>query len=440
MAENRNTQSDSEKTLGTLRARFAPIFSKIASGAITRELEGQLPYEPVEWLKECRFTALRVPIEHGGFGATISQAMELVADLAEADSNVAQIFRGHFAFVEDRLNDFSSTERDSWFERFVSGQLVCNAWTDAVISEIGKATTVVTERDGRLVVSGCKYYSTGNIFADWFDLLATRSGQENRIYALISADQLEVVKENDWTGFGQRTSASGMTTFTEAQVDKRNIFALESRFRYQPAFFQIYHLAILHGIGIAAERELILHVQARNRVFSHGNAEVPAKDVQIQQVIGEVSSLAYAIKAVLHQATSSLQVASEYGLGKDSHHILKFAKADSALTGNAGALEMLNINAEIEVSKAQVLVSEFVLRICNRLFDALAASATSSSRSLDRHWRNARTIVSHNPTVYKSRIVGAWEVCNEKPPPLWQVGLMKNSGIKSGEDDHSHTE
>ncbi|MFE3002766.1 hypothetical protein ACFXG4_48395 [Nocardia sp. NPDC059246] len=42
------------------------------------------------------------------------------------------------------------------------------------------------------------------------------------------------------------------------------------------------------------------------------------------------------------------------------------------------------------------------------LFDALGSSAVDASAALDRHWRNARTIASHNPRVYKERIVGAW--------------------------------
>ncbi|MCW3017230.1 MAG: Acyl-CoA dehydrogenase, type 2, C-terminal domain [Solirubrobacterales bacterium] len=34
------------------------------------------------------------------------------------------------------------------------------------------------------------------------------------------------------------------------------------------------------------------------------------------------------------------------------------------------------------------------------------ASATKQSRNLDRHWRNIRTLASHNPTLYKARAIG----------------------------------
>ena len=36
----------------------------------------------------------------------------------------------------------------------------------------------------------------------------------------------------------------------------------------------------------------------------------------------------------------------------------------------------------------------------------LAASATLRPQGLDRFWRNARTLASHNPRIYKDRIVG----------------------------------
>lgn len=40
------------------------------------------------------------------------------------------------------------------------------------------------------------------------------------------------------------------------------------------------------------------------------------------------------------------------------------------------------------------------------MFDAGGASAVQASALLDRHWRNLRTLFSHNPTVYKARVLG----------------------------------
>jgi alkylation response protein AidB-like acyl-CoA dehydrogenase len=58
--------------------------------------------------------------------------------------------------------------------------------------------------------------------------------------------------------------------------------------------------------------------------------------------------------------------------------------------------EAANIAAEIETVLAQTTISALVLEATSAPFDALGASPTSVSKSLDRYWRNARTVTSHN--------------------------------------------
>jgi hypothetical protein len=41
-----------------LDAIFAPIFDRIAAGAVDREGDRRLPFEEVTWLKEAKFGAL----------------------------------------------------------------------------------------------------------------------------------------------------------------------------------------------------------------------------------------------------------------------------------------------------------------------------------------------------------------------------------------------
>ncbi len=65
-----------------------------------------------------------------GGGASLPQLFQLLIELAEADSNVPQALRGHFAFAEDRLNAAPGPNRDLWFKRFVDGDIVGCAWTE----------------------------------------------------------------------------------------------------------------------------------------------------------------------------------------------------------------------------------------------------------------------------------------------------------------------
>ena len=56
--------------------------------------------------------------------------------------------------------------------------------------------------------------------------------------------------------------------------------------------------------------------------------------------------------------------------------------------------------------EAQLTVTDAALEAATSLFDALGGSALDQSALLDRHWRNARTITSHNPRVFKARMLG----------------------------------
>ncbi|HXZ09969.1 MAG TPA: monooxygenase [Paraburkholderia sp.] len=389
----------------TLAARFRPIFTRIGEGAAQRDRSRELPHEAIGWLKHAGFGAVRVPLVHGGAGASLPQLFQLLGELAAADSNLPQALRGHFAFVEDWLNAPAGVERNTWFDRFVSGQLVGNAWSEIGDGAIGTLKTQVSKRDGRLFLNGSKYYSTGSIFAEWIDVLAKREEDGSDVIVAVGTSQPGVIRQDDWDGFGQTTTGSGTTLFDNVAVEPHDVIDFARRFRYQTAFYQIVHVATLAGIGAAVARDAAKLVRERKRIYSHGNAPHVSEDAQIQQIVGEIASWAYAAEAITLTAAQPLQRAYE------AHF-----KAD------ADAEHSANVDAEIASAQSQLVVSDLVLRAATHLFNALGASATSSTQALDRHWRNARTVSSHNPLVYKARIVGDWFINGKEPPFLWQIG------------------
>lgn len=388
-----------------LAERFRPIFSRIAQGALDRERARALPYEPIEWLKRSGFGAVRVPVEHGGSGASLTQLFQLLIELAEADSNIPQALRGHFAFVEDRLNAHATTAQDVWFKRFVDGELVGNAWTEVGAVKIGDVITRVTRSGDEWRVSGTKYYSTGSIFADWIDLFARRDDTGADVIAAVRTNQPGIRRSDDWDGFGQRTTGSGTSIFENAVVDEENIIDFSTRFKYQTAFYQLVLLAVITGAGRAAIRDFSAEVRQRTRIFSHGNAPSVSADPQVQQVIGRASGFVYAAEAATLRAAQASHEA----------YLARFSP-------DAVAEKHANLLAELESAQAQVAVIELVLRATSDLFNTLGASGTSTSKLLDRHWRNARTASSHNPVIYKEKVIGDWHINGTEPPYVWQIG------------------
>jgi alkylation response protein AidB-like acyl-CoA dehydrogenase len=348
---------------------------------------------------------VRVPIEHGGGGASLPQLFQLLIELAEADSNVPQALRGHFAFVEDRLNAHASAPQDVWFQRFVAGDLVGCAWTEIGAVKIGDVLTRVSRLGEQWVVNGTKYYSTGSLFSDWIDLFARREDTGADVIAAIRTQQPGIRQNDDWDGFGQRTTGSGTSVFENAVVEEENIIDFATRFKYQTAFYQLVLLAVITGSGRAAVRDFGQETSKRTRVFSHGNGAAVSQDPQVLQVIGKASGQVYAAEAATLRAAEAIQQA----------YLARFAN-DSA------AEQQANVVAELESAQAQVATIDLVLRATSDLFNALGASTTSTSRQLDRHWRNARTAASHNPVIYKERIIGDWQVNGTEPPYVWQIG------------------
>ena len=369
--------------------KFRAIFQRIAEGALEREKNRILPYEPIQWLKQAGFGAVRVPVAFGGDGVSQRQLFQLLIELAKADSNVVQALRGHFAFVEDRLNAHKTEPQTLWFERFVKGDLVGNAWTEIGNVEIGDVVTRVTEsQSGNLVVNGQKYYSTGTIFADWIDLFAFDETTNQHVIAAVSTQVEGIHIVDDWDGFGQKTTGSGTLKIDNVQIARDHILPFQERFKYQTAFYQVVHLATLAGIAQNAVEVFTHEVRKRTRIFSHGNAELVRNDAQILQVIGKASAQAYAAEAIALSTADALDQAYLSHFQNDENTELQ-----------------ANDSAELASSQGQVVISELVLNLTTELFNALGASASTTEKQLDRFWRNARVVSSHNPLIDRKSVV-----------------------------------
>lgn len=378
-----------------LWATFTPVFDAVAVGNVDRERSRIFPRDEVRRLQEAGFGVLRIPVRDGGFGASLQQTFALLADLAVADPNVAHVFRNHLAFVEDRMNAPRSPSNDAWLKRFLAGEFVGGGWTEANDVTLANIASTVTARDDHWVVTGAKYYATGSLYADWLDVLGKDDDGALRT-ALVRADDPGVDLVDDWRGFGQRTTASGSARYAQARAEDGDVFPAADRFAYQAHFYQTAMLSVLTGITRAALRDGTVRLRARGRNYPQGLTAVPSDDAQLLQVIGQVSADAFAAEAALDRATRTLD-------------------AITAARIDGGDVDRLLVDAEVAVAQAQLVIVAAALRATTEVFDALGASGVSEDHGLDRHWRNARTLASHNPRVYKARLLGDWVVNGRSP-------------------------
>jgi alkylation response protein AidB-like acyl-CoA dehydrogenase len=379
-----------------LEAIFQPVFSRIREGALERERDRRLPFDEIGWLREAGFGRLRVPVQAGGFGASVDQLARLLIQLGAADSNIPQALRGHIGFTEFVLAHPEPAYRDHWLAALSAGTLVGNAESERTGTFAAQSTRVV-EQDGRLLLNGTKYYTTGSIFADWIlvSVLATHpeTGEPGFATVQVSTAADGVSIHDDWDGFGQRLTGSGTAEFVDVEVDPRFLHfrgSEEAGGGIQHAVYQLVHLANLAGIASAALEEIAGFVRSRTRNLFNP-AIAPNKDQVSLQIIGEAFGTVETVKAAVLAAARTVQQAS-VAQQEGTAVVGDFSRADAHVFG------------------IQPIVIDQVLRLISRVFEVGGASATSSSRQLDRLWRNARTISSHNPAIYRQQAVGDYVI------------------------------
>lgn len=384
-----------------LLERFRPVFTRIAQGAREREQHRELPYQQVAWLKDAGFTALRVPASHGGTPVSHTDLFRLLIELAAADSNVAHLLRSHFSFVETIALQPAEFQ-DRWFPRVLAGEIFGNAATERGGNALGATNTKLINTGAGWVLRGEKYYTTGSIFADWVVVMASTDGVEGRQYAVVERTAPGVRILDDWDGFGQPLTGTGTAIFEDVPVQEQNIIQRKVASTLEPAFFQLCLLAVLVGIGKAARGEAAGLVAARTRTFNTGSGALFRDDAQIQELVGRLAANVFAAESIVITAARELDAAHDAALGLDE--------------------QQAYLRAELAVQQAHVATPKLVLDATSELFDVTGASAVSTSKSLDRYWRNARTVATHNPVAFKARSVGDYFINGTIPTGLNSIG------------------
>ena len=388
-----------------LHARFDPIFARIAEGAVEREIDRRLAYDEAGWLREAGFGALRVPVEFGGFGATVRQVFDLLIDLASAESNLPQALRVHWSFVEDQRLSTDTEARERWLRAVADGRLVGNAITEPGVGAVDRYRTAVTRDADGLVLNGTKYYSTGSLYADHILVAADLDGE--RVSVLVDGDADGVTQHDDWDGFGQRLTASGTTEFVNVRVPEDRLlgagYGAAGR-TYGTSYLQLVQLAVLAGIAQRATDDAAAWVRDRTRSYTHATADLPRHDPLVQQVIGRLSAAAYSARVTVLAVADTLDVALDHA-------------------AETGAFDDAHLDAaELASARAQATVIEQVLAATSQLFEVGGASIVSERLRLDRHWRNARTISVHNPLIYKLQSIGAHVLNDADLLYAWSAG------------------
>ena len=389
-----------------LLARYRPVFARIGARALEREESDRLSLEEAGWLRDAGYTACRVPEEFGGGGVTLRQLYLLTIELAAAESNLPHALRIHFRATEDHWQTRDDARAREWLGRIAGGAIIGTAVSERS-GEFRKPSTTLTRRDGRLLLNGTKYYSSGALYADYITVAATDESGD-LVTAVVEATAPGVELVDDWAGFGQRASASGTTIFTDALVNGEEwVFPPPGATGTRLAHLQLTHLATAAGIVRRATDDAAEFVRHRTRTYPHASADIASDDPLIQQVIGQADATAFALRAIVLNAAESLDRAQE----------ARWALRTGSVSEQLSEAEVLAIEreAELDALRAQATVLDLAQRAVTEIFEVGGSSALDRRYHLDRHWRNIRTLASHNPLIYRERQLGEWVLNGTSP-------------------------
>jgi len=371
-----------------LAAEFAP-------GASRRDRERILPWDELDRWSESGLGGITVPRAYGGAEVSHATLAEVFVILCAADPALGQIPQNHFGVLGVLREVGSEAQKRRFYGEVLAGRRLGNAGPERHAQTILHGQTRLHRTPEGLRLAGRRFYSTGALFAHRIPARAQDDeGRAVQVWVPRDAPRLAVV--DDWSSFGQRTTASGSVVFDEVPVDEADVLPIW-QLADRPGLYgpnsQIVQAAIDQGIAQAAVADAIEFVREHARPWMDAGVARASDDPYIIQDVGRLQIDLHAAHEVLLEAGRVLDEA-----------------AAAPVTAESSA------RASVAVAEAKVLTTRIALEASEKLFELAGSSATRARHNLDRHWRNARTHTLHDPVRWKTHLIGNYLLNGALPP------------------------
>jgi SfnB family sulfur acquisition oxidoreductase len=381
-------QNDAEAI--SIAQKLATQFSQEAS---VRDQVRRLPLAEIQAYSQSGLWAITVPKRFGGAEVSYKTLGEVVKIISAADSSLGQIAQNHWAFLEHIRLDASLEQQQFFFTEVLKGKRLGNAFSEKGSKTVADLTTTLTVQDDDAILNGQKFFATGALLAHWIPVVAVYNEQAYAAIIPQHSEGLTII--NDWSGFGQRTTASGTVILENVRVDLEHLIPIHKAFERPTAagaISQFIQAAVDAGIIRAAIEETIHYVKHYTRPWIDSGLEKATQDPYTLAHIGELKIKQRAAEAVLDLAALAIDQAIQ-------------SSTESQVT-----------EATLLTAEAKVLTTELAILSTNKLFELAGTRSTLSELNLDRHWRNARTHTLHDPVRWKFNLIGNYYL-NDVPPP-----------------------
>lgn len=402
--------SIAEKTPETSRPQYAAYFissekealdiarktaAEIRVLAADHTRNDKVPREQADILSRSGLTAILVPTELGGIGASVETVVEVVRLISAADGGVGQILQIHNVMLRGVFSRPDDEFRSRLLKDIFDGKRFGNALAEGKGKGKSGGTVVSRTAEGKLVINGRKVFATGSLLAEWISISAVSdTGQPAGV--LLNRNTPGLFLEDDWDAFGQQHSVSGSIRFENAPVDER--FAPRANAegglpgRTGLTWPQILHAAIDTGIARGALEAATDYLRNHARVWVDADVEKAAQEHHIIKRIGEYAVAVRAAESLLRHAARTF----------DKH---RTDPDNSALQD-----ELI-----LAVATARAKSDEASLFVGSDLFALTGANTSLRKWNLYRYWADARVHTTHDPIRWRIYHIGNYYL-NGVPP------------------------
>ena len=362
--------------------------------AAKRDQQRKLPWSLIEQFTRSGLGSISIPREFGGPQVSFVTLAEVFAIISAADPALGQIPQNQVGILNLISSTASQSQKEQLFSSVLQGWRIGNAGPERGSKNTLDLKARITADKNDFVISGQKFYSTGALFAHWIAVKALNDdGKPVMAFVRRGTPGLRVV--DDWSGFGQRTTASGTVLLNSVRIDDELVidsWRLGEVPNIQGSVSQLIQAAIDLGIAREAITDTISFVRERSRPWIDARVERNSDDPYVIADIGKLKIELHAAEALLRKAGRVLDEVSA-----------------APIDAQAAA------RASIAVAEAKVLSTELSLLASEKLFELAGSSATLARFNLDRHWRNARVHTLHDPVRWKYHAIGTYRLNGTLP-------------------------
>lgn len=370
-----------------LRLRFV-------AGAGDRDKHRRLPFDEVVAFSQSGLWGVTIPKAYGGAGVSQTTLAKIFMTLASADASLAQMPQSNFEIIDVIRLTGSVEQKKDLFGKVLAGYRLGNAFSEFKGRNVEDMKTRLVPDGADFLVSGEKFYSTAALFAHLVPIVAIdQSGHVCVAVADRGASGLTVI--DDWSSFGQRTTASGTVLLHNVRVAASRVLPAHIVYEHPSAVgpqSQIIHAAIDLGIAKEAIDSTIDLLNSYARPWIDSGQDRAVDDPYTIAAIGDLKIRYHAAELMLERSGRQL---------------------DAAI---ANMNDQTIASAKIAVAEAKVLSTELALLASNKLFELIGTRSTLDKLNLDRLWRDARTHTLHDPVRWKFHAIGQYYLNGIAPP------------------------